>query len=316
MPEEALKEDVMTVEEAVEEGLDSLLSDDPEQEDKPVDEAVERTEENDENKDDEDQPINEDQPIQEVITPDYTVPEDLNERSTGRFNKLVEDNKTQRDLVGEHEKTLTGMREMVSSSGLTNEEYLGAIDFAAEIKRDPAKGMKRMQEYMTQVSKATGIPIEMGEVDMLEGFPDLKQDVDDMALTEERAAEIARSRKTQASQDIETQRHEAKATQENNYAVDQKVALNDVSVFIGEISKSDIDWEAKHPMLFEAAQYARDNLPPGQWKAHLESEYNKINRIAAAVLPKKTETPLTDKSNVRGGQKEPTTIGEALDQLL
>ena len=46
MPEEALKEDVMTVEEAVEEGLESLLSDDPEQEDKPVDEAVERTEEN------------------------------------------------------------------------------------------------------------------------------------------------------------------------------------------------------------------------------------------------------------------------------
>jgi len=179
-PEITEQDTKVTVEEAVSEGIETLLSEEPEEEkenEQAPDEgnAAEAAAPDSEENTEEQGTTEEAGEAAEPLTLDYSVPEGLNERSTARFNSLVEDNKVSRETIAAHEETLNGMRNMVTASGLTNDEYVGAIDFAAEVKRDPAKGIKKLQSYMEHLSKVNGIPIEHNEVDMLEDFPELRR---------------------------------------------------------------------------------------------------------------------------------------------
>jgi hypothetical protein len=246
--------------------------------------------------------------------PDYSVPEGLSERSTERFNKLVEDNKAQRELVRQHTETLNGMRQMVTDSGLNNEEFIGAIDFAATVKRDPVKGIELMQGYIKHLAKVTGHrPAEM-TVDLLEDFPDLRQQVEEMEITEAAALELAQARRQkqgkpqQGGDDFSGQR---------DYQYAQKQAVAEIADYLKQVSSNDIDWEKKAPILLEAAQFAKEGMHPSKWLAHLKSEYAKINSIAKTLKPKeKRQTPLHGTNQRRGGIKEPQSIEEALDNLL
>lgn len=253
----------------------------------------------------------------EVDAPDYTIPEGLNERSTERFSKLVEDNKAQRELVSRHEETLNGMRTMVQESGLTNQEYIGAIDFAATVKRDPAEGIKMMQNYIRHIAKTTGIEPEGMEVDMLDDFPDLKEQVEDMELTKKAALELAQARRARQATEQATQSAAQERAQAQQYSQAQEAAVDQLATYLTDMQKRDIDWEAKAPLVLEAAKFARNELHPSRWVDHIKSEVNKINRIAGTVKGKsRTEVPLTGGNAPRGGHKEPQTIEEALDQLL
>jgi hypothetical protein len=314
MPPE-LEEKTPAVEEIVSDGIDALLSEEPEEENEqaPVEavEVEESTEAGEEATEEEAPERADEKP--EPLTLDYEVPEGLNERSTERFNKLVEDNKASHEAIEGHQATLTGMRKMVDDSGLTNDEYIGAIDFAAEIKKDPAKGLKRMQSYMEHISKTTGIKIEHKEVDMLEGYPDIQQKVDDMEMDQESAEELVLSRRIQAQQE------EGQETQNNEtqYNSAKDSAIVEVSNYLAEVSKKDADWEVKAPLIAEVVAGIRDKRHPSEWKIEIEREYDRINRLAKAVRPtERKPTPITGVSHARGGEKEPQTIAEAIDQLL
>lgn len=254
----------------------------------------------------------------EEQSPDYSVPEGLNERSTERFNKLVEDNKAQRELVGRQTETINGMRQMVIDSGLSNEEYIGAIDFASTVKRDPAKGIKMMQGYIQHIAKTTGIEVEGMEIDVLDDFPDLKEKVEDMEITKAAALELAQARRQMKAAEQRQTHEQDERVKAAEYMTAQDAAVKQLTTYLQDISTKDIDWEAKAPLVLEAAQFARNGLHPSKWVAHIKAEYDKINRIAGSVRGKKPrhDAPLHGGNAPRGGNKEPQTIAEALDQLL
>lgn len=254
----------------------------------------------------------------EESAPDYSVPEGLNERSTERFNKLVEDNKAQRELVSKQTETLNGMRQMVLDSGLSNEEYIGAIDFAATVKKDPKKGIEMMQGYIRHLAKVTGIEVEGMEIDLLDDFPDLKEKVEDMEITKSAAVELAQARRQRKAAEQRQNSERDERINAAQYVDAQSKAVGELTEYLKEVSTKDIDWEAKAPIILEAAQFAKNGLHPSKWVAHIKAEYDKINRIAGSVRGKKPRdnAPLHGGNTPRGGNKEPKTIAEALDQIL
>jgi hypothetical protein len=248
--------------------------------------------------------------------PDYSVPEGLNERSQERFRQLVDDNKAVRQEVQKATETITGMRQMVIDSGLSNQEFLGAIDFAATVKRDPAKGIEMLQDYIKHVAKATGIKPKGMEVDLLDDFPDLQSAVEDMEITEAAALEIAQSRRQKTQQ--ERSQQEGDQNTDRAYKAAQDAAIPVLSDVLLEASKS-IDWDAKSPAILEAAKFARENLHPSKWVVYIQDEIKKIDSLSKRVGMKrggKKPQPLTGGDGHRGGKKEPQTIAEGIDSIL
>jgi hypothetical protein len=254
---------------------------------------------------------------EEAGAPDYSVPEGLNERSQERFRQLVEDNKAVREEVQKATETITGMRQMVIDSGLSNQEFLGAIDFAATVKRDPAKGIEMLQDYIKHVAKTTGIKPKGMEVDLLDDFPDLQTAVEDMEMTEAAALEIAQSRRQKAQQE-RAQQQQADPNSEQGYKAAQDAAIPELTKILTTASKS-IDWDAKSPAILEAAQFARENLHPSKWVGYIQGEIKKIDALSKRVGGRrggKSPQPLTGGDGHRGGKKEPQTIEEGIDSIL
>jgi len=247
------------------------------------------------------------------------MPDGLSDRAQDRFTKLVEANKEKDNQINGMGQTLMGMRKMVEDTGMSNEEFIGALDLMRALKTNPEDGIKRVQQYIDQVARENGIQLEPFEYDALSDFPDLKADVEDMRISPEYAAQIAKQRRQEARQKEQQEKQEQQDGAKRQWESARNEALPQIGKLIDGYQKNDIDWDAKADLMLEAAAYARDNLPPPQWVPYMKQEYKRITDIATKVAGKRgngTEQPLMGNSSVRGGQKEPGDIGDWIDQNL
>lgn len=248
----------------------------------------------------------------------YAIPEGLNERSQGRFTKLVDSNKQKDEHIGQLTETVQGFHQMVQNTGMDNHEFMDAITIMGTVKKDPAAGIKALQGVIESISKEHGIEITKTEFDILDEYPDLKQDVEDLHITRERAMELINSRRTKARTDEQTSRDDERNNKVTEYNEAKKEAVPALTKFLDDAQKNDIDWAPKHELMMEAAKFASKNLHPKDWLPHMKAEYEKISRIASSVSGNKGKgnQPLMGNSSVRGGQKEPTDIGSWIDNNL
>jgi type II secretory pathway pseudopilin PulG len=249
---------------------------------------------------------------------DYSMPEGITERAQDRFTKLVDANKEKDTQIEGMTNTLMGMRKMVEDTGMSNQEFIDALDTMRTLKANPQEGIAKLQGYIDEIARQAGIEVQPYEYDALSDFPDLKSDVEDMKISREYALEVAKTRRNQQRQEAHRETKQQQESARRNWESERNAALPKIGEYIDQISKSDIDWDAKSPLMLEAAAYARDNLPPSKWVPYMQQEYNKITKIATKVAGNKGDDnrPLMGNSSVRGGQKEPSDIGGWIDQNL
>lgn len=130
---------------------------------------------------------------------DYTPPEGMAERAQQRWADLTARAKQVPVLeqrASEAEGQLGAVRQMVTDSGMSAEEFADTMQLAklarSTNRQEAEQALQRLDAIRADIAGRHGI--DAAGVDPLAAHPDLKAEVEAMALTKERALEIARGR--------------------------------------------------------------------------------------------------------------------------
>lgn len=253
----------------------------------------------------------------------HRMPEGLSEQAQQRFSRLVNDNK---DLSKKLEQTtsaaqelnevVTGFRQLFAESQVTAPELDRFAGYIKAIKTgDFASAEQALVQQIQLFEQMTGRQINAG--DPLADFPDLRQAVDAMQITEEHARELAASRRLHSNMQKGTQRNaqvnaERQANEEHLRAWEgsRDKALADIKAFSEKMQAEDIDWPAKQAIILKKVQrIVSDNAGnPERWLAMIQDAYETIAEAASLGAPKggrREPAPLTSGGKGGAGKAQP-----------
>ena len=229
---------------------------------------------------------------------DLTVmPEGLTPKAQERFQALANTNK---ELTGRLEaatalaggnpdavvpmlQSAQALQQTFQQHGVTRDQFTQATEAIGLLNRGDMAGFQRMLEsQLRQVSLATGKPIV--QVDALAEFPDLRERVDALQLTEADAIEMARNRAAQTQQRQQQQRQQQEQGQQQAIQQETHKGKLEVDDFCKKAMKTDLDYAKIEPILL---QEIKDGLlkgvPPDRWAAIVEKTYRLIKQTSVSA---------------------------------
>lgn len=250
-----------------------------------------------------------------------TKPEGLSPKADGRFQALANEVRTQvtraetaETKAKEHETTINGFRDILRDTQTTSEDLSQMLEYNRMVKSGNLEGaLQILDGQRAALARALGRPIE--GVDVLEGFNDLKQDVQDGKITLERAAEIARGRHVDTS--LRAQNDRTRQQQQGQQERQQQVdgALSEITKFSKDMAASDVDYPAKEKILLAAIEEISKEFPPALWAKQVKMMYRTITVAPAAAAPVTTHQPLRPNSG-GGGKPKPKSMFDAVSAGL
>lgn len=229
---------------------------------------------------------------------DLTPPEDISERSKGRWATLSERAKLVPELEKraiEAEAALTGVRELVAQSGLQPDEFQGMLGMGRLFKSTDPKDMQAALEQLDglRADLATRLGVDAPGVDVLAQHADLKAKVDNMTLSREDALEIVRLRGTAAQASQATA-----ATQEmQQFQQTVRAAATEMDATLAQRAATP-GHEAKVAFIRQQLadpkriQEFVTTYQPHQWKAAVLMMYDAYSPPAPAPVVPTTPQPL------------------------
>lgn len=256
----------------------------------------------------------------------YRIPEGMKGEHRAAFKKLSDHAQEVNEAYQENSAILTGFNKVLEDCGADAGQFSASMQFVAAVNQgDFDSALAWLDAERAAIAQHLGKPVD--GVDLLDGFDDLKAQVDDEEITEEAAREIATARRAnararqqadQAEKDRQAQAQQTETTQA--FQTKKSAALADVGKWLGELKGKDIDFVAKERML---NQYVNDpttaeilqNLDPALWSKHLRKVYDSFNSPTGAAPAPGDVTPLRPNAS-RGVQKEASSELEALQMAL
>lgn len=224
------------------------------------------------------------------------MPEGLGQKAQERFQKLagtVKEVTAERDMLTQQ---VSYVRDTFQQHGIKQEQFEQAAGIIGAMNRgDYATVQRMLTQQLQQVSLLSGQPV--GGIDALEGFPDLRQAVDSLQISESAAMELARHRKAQ--EHIQGHQQRQQQEQQTSQARQQEFqsAQNGVDHWVKTIAKTDIDWPVIEEQLLPDIGNLLKGVPPQAWLGVLQAQYNTLKRAAGAF--RRTASP---------GAAEPTPL--------
>lgn len=223
-------------------------------------------------------------PAKEDVT---VMPEGLAPKAQERFRALVTANK-------EIQQQVEGLREQTEyvgtqfrQNGITQPQFELAVGLIGAMNRgDWPTVIKGMQEQMRQVALLSGQHID--GIDMLSGMPDLRERVENLQLSREDAAELARGRTVQqmtqrqrAEQAQAEREQQAEQVHQQRDAQARQQAVAAVDQLCSDLKRSDLDFARIEAALLPRVGELFAHLPPSQWPAAFKSQYDLMKSMGA-----------------------------------
>ncbi len=215
------------------------------------------------------------------------MPEGLAPKAQERFRALANVNKEMTQEV----ESLRAQTEYIGTSfkqnGITQPQFEVAVGLIGAMNRgDWPTVIKGMQEQMRQVALLSGQPID--GIDALVGMPDLKEKVENLQLTREDAAEMARARterqmlqhRAQQSQ-RERERHEQGEQQAQQHERARQQAVLAVDQLCAELKRTDLDFGRIEAALLPRVAEMFSDLPPAKWADAFKRQYDLMKSMGA-----------------------------------
>jgi len=246
-------------------------------------------------------PKPEDKPAAE--TPDDLLkePEGLTPKGSERFQKLANTVKEQQRQIEQRDQALAEVRETFQSHGISREQFHQAAEVIGALNRGDFDAAERvLMEQLQQIAIARGRPV--GQIDALAEFPDLRQQVDQLMLTEEHALQLARGRVMERNsqqqlqaQQREHQEQQRQAQQQQQIQQERQTALQGIDAFTAEMASKDMDWPVIEAKLLPRIQTLLQGVPPSQWLNVVKTQYELIKDVSSGAR-----------------QQQQTTVGQVL----
>lgn len=192
------------------------------------------------------------------------------------------------------EQDLTQFREMVTSTGMTPEEFAQTLQFGRLVSSGDEKNLRvaleMIENQRTMLYAKLGV--EAPGVDLLKGHDDLKQAVDNMEITRERAVELAKYRKQQAEVQQRQQAQQQTVQQQQEFQQQVQQAAHSMETYL-QTRANEVDHPARMKVITEHfknpanLQAFVSTYQPHQWAATIRMMYDNIQvpRTAASPQP-------------------------------
>lgn len=242
----------------------------------------------------------------------HAMPEGLAPASAQRFQTLVNENKEYANKLDMANRQVEYVKTTFAEHGIRQEQFEQAAGVIGAWNRgDYATVRKILTNQLEQLAVASGEPV--GAVDPLASFPDLRQRVDGLEMTEAAALQVARART------VETSHARQREQQEQQYQTQQQAetaktqGLNAVDAFCREKQGSDIDYAAIEKILLPRVASITAGLQPSQWAAAVSNAYDLIK----ASAPQRAPAPVQNTNALRPtGTASPTAKPQNMRQAM
>jgi hypothetical protein len=243
------------------------------------------------------------------------MPEGLTAKAQERFQTLANTNKELTARVTEWEpivQSALALQDTFIQNGIKREQFDQAMQVVGLMNRGDLQGaLQALDEQRRLISLHLGQSLP--GVDALAEHPDLRAEVDNLQLTEQRALEIARSRMVQNHQQQASRQHQqVQQTQQQ-----EERARNDSMVAVDRFCKArmadDMDYAAIEPLLLKQIEGGLLEGVPYQHRAALvEKTYGLIKQTASATRASGHTTSVLRPTGGESPRQTPKTMHEAM----
>ena len=246
----------------------------------------------------------------------YTEPENLQPKASQRFRDLVADNKAKASELVHATEAVTQIQKSVNESGLSPNEFATLLDYGKlAVSQDRSlkeQALHFARAEVQRLSQEMGIEVE--GVDLLDGFNDLQDQVDNYELSREHAVELAIGRRNQQRSESQQQQvHQQQQHQEQNATLIQS-ATKEIESFMDQQKKTDIDFSAKEKYLLSQVDYIQQNYQPSQWASVVSQLYGAVGSMASTQTQqaKRTAQAPLQSSGVTSGSANAGSMADAI----
>jgi hypothetical protein len=234
------------------------------------------------------------------------MPDGLSQKAQERFQKLAHMNKELTGRVDEITQAVEPFRQALQENGVQREQFDQAAAVIGMMNKGDLQGaLNVLDEQRRMISLAMGKPLP--GIDALSDFPDLREAVDTMQITEGHALEIARTRsqQLQGQRITEQRQQQERATQQNQEVV--SAGLQAVDAFTKKMMATDLDYAAIESKLLPRVPKLLAGVPPNMWADTVSEAYqlikeaggvNRQSTTAPALRPTGTPSPASAPKNM------------------
>lgn len=224
-------------------------------------------------------------PLPEVEEDPTQMPEGLGGKAQERFHKLANTNKELTQQLEEASRQLSYVQQTFQQNDVKQEQFEQAVSVIGMINRGDLAGAQRvLMEQLQQISLLTG---QSMQVDPLAEFPDLRQRVNSLLISEEDAISLARASRVQSQHQQAQQRQNEQAQQQRQQhqearQVEQQrqQATSEVDSFCRQMQGSDLDYSAIEAKLLPVLPKLLEGVPPQRWASVVKTQYQLIKDVA------------------------------------
>ena len=252
------------------------------------------------------------------------MPEGLSEKGQQRFQTLAN---TNRELTGkvEHFETkvlpaFEAMHQVWTENQIKPEQFEQATALIGMLNKGDLEGAERvLMEQLQIISLMRGQ--SAGVVDPLASYPDLRERVDMLGITEADAIELARARMTSTARDNRDrqqqhiqQTQQAAQNEQRQQAQAVETATHAVNDFCMQMKASDLDYGAIESQLLPRIAELVQDVPPSRWAAVVKANYELIKGASSAArrAPSSPNGQPMRPVGAAAGVAKPTTMHEAI----
>ena len=266
------------------------------------------------------------------MRPDAPTPEQIeaelmaevkSERGQNRIRELLSGHRQLRQEYDSMRDETARISETLAQTGLPPEGLARVFDvcrlMASDDENDLKVALKTLDETRADICKRLGIA--QPGVDVLGDFPDLKQAVEEMEITQDKAMELAKLRRLQVTRQQEVQQQQAAFRQQQEYAERVQGFSRAATALFGQLAASDPAYRVKEAKIAEAlrnpafVQNMIAKFQPEQWLDQLRFMYDAIP--ATVATPTRRATPISSRPSRLGVSVSPEATGaDRVDQLL
>lgn len=269
------------------------------------------------------QPLKPGQPDPKAKPDPNAMPEGLTAKAQERFQALANTNKELTARVAEFQPIVEqamGLQQTFRENGIKREQFDQAMHVVGLMNRGDLRGaLAALDEQRKLISLTLGESLP--GADALADFPDLRQAVDNLQITEQHALEIARGRFNQGQQrqnaqrqQQENQRQQAQQDQQQQYATAKHQAQLAVDKFCQTMQKSDLDFARIEPMLLEQIKGGLlQDVPPHRWPELVQKTYGLIKQTAGQVRGSSSATSMVLRP---AGGEAPTAQPKSMHEAM
>jgi hypothetical protein len=214
-----------------------------------------------------------------VTDADLQEPEGLSPKAQERFQKLANGIRERDTQIETLSNQVDYVRETFQQQGIQREQFEQAAGVIGMINRGQfAEAAEILHEQLRHLAVLAGRPV--AQVDALQDYPDLRQAVDGMQLSEAHALEMARSRRTQhlMQQRQQQQEQAQQSTQQQHQAVQHGTLA--VDRLCKQLAATDVDFPAIEARLLPVLSQLLADVPPQRWANVVKTQYDLIKSTA------------------------------------